>query len=95
MLEGRQSQLVLPRASIRERRFAMADCEGLPRCPFFNDTMHNMPAAANLLQKRLCQGDTTRCARHMVLMAKGREKVPADLAPHQVDRAEARIGPKG
>ena len=70
----------------------MADCECLPRCPFFNDNMQNMPAAANLLKKRLCRGDNSQCARHMVLEAKGKEKVPADLTPNQVERAQALIG---
>ncbi len=69
----------------------MADCECLPKCLFFNDKMHNMPAAANLLKKRLCQGDNSRCARHMVLVALGREKVPPDLSPNQVDRAQILI----
>jgi hypothetical protein len=53
--------------------------------------MQNMPAAANLLKKRLCQGDNSRCARHMVLTALGREKVPPDLSPNQLDRAAALI----
>ncbi|MGD9609404.1 MAG: hypothetical protein AB7U59_08355 [Desulfovibrionaceae bacterium] len=69
----------------------MADCECLPKCLFFNDKMQNMPAAANLLKKRLCQGDNSRCARHMVLTALGREKVPPDLSPNQLDRAAALI----
>ena len=73
----------------------MADCECLPRCLFFNDKMQNMPAAANLLKKRLCQGDNTRCARHMVLMAKDRDKVPPDLTPNQVDRAATIIASGG
>jgi len=70
---------------------AMAECECLPRCVFFNDKMQNMPAAAGLLKKRLCQGDNSHCARHMVLMALGKEKVPADLSPNQVDQAQALI----
>jgi len=65
----------------------MADCECLPGCVFFNDKMQNMPAAANLLKKRLCRGDNAKCARHMVLSALGRAKVPPDLSPNQVDRA--------
>ena len=73
----------------------MADCECLPRCPFFNDNMQNMPAAANLLKKRLCRGDNRQCARHMVLMAKGKGNVPADLTPNQVDRAKTIIEDKG
>ena len=73
----------------------MADCECLPGCLFFNDKMQNMPAAAKLLKSRLCRGDNARCARHMVVAALGREKVPADLSPNQVDRAEAIIAGRG
>lgn len=69
----------------------MADCECLAGCVFFNDKMQNMPAATNLLKKRLCRGDNTKCARHMVLVARGRANVPADLSPNQVDRAESII----
>ena len=72
----------------------MADCECLPRCAFFNDKMQNMPAAG-LLQKRPCQGDNTNCARHMVLLAKERDKVPPDLTPNQVGRARECIASDG
>jgi len=65
----------------------MPDCKCLPKCPFFNDKMQNMPAAAGLLKKRLCQGDNSQCARFMVLTALGRDKVPPDLSPNQQDRA--------
>lgn len=69
----------------------MSDCKCLAKCLFFNDKMQNMPAAANLLKKRLCQGDNSQCARYMVLCALGREKVPSDLSPNQQDRARELI----
>lgn len=69
----------------------MPDCKCLPQCLFFNDKMQNMPASAGLLKKRLCQGDNSQCARYMVLLALGREKVPMDLSPNQVDRARGLI----
>ena len=65
----------------------MPDCECLSRCPFFNDKMKSKPGSAALLKKRLCQGDNSDCARHIVLCALGREAVPADLWPNAVDRA--------
>ncbi len=65
----------------------MADCVCLPRCPFFNDRMGEMPATAQLMKKRYCQGDQTRCARHMVFEKLGSQMVPLDLYPTQIERA--------
>ena len=66
----------------------MAECECLPACLFFNDKMANMPTIAEMMKDELCRGDNTQCARHMVFLALGREKVPADLWPRQVDEAK-------
>ena len=73
----------------------MADCECLAGCMFFNDKMQTMPAAANLLKKRLCQVNNANCARHMVLIALGKQNVPADLSPNQTERATTLIAGKG
>ncbi|MBN1617463.1 MAG: hypothetical protein JW875_09160 [Spirochaetales bacterium] len=64
----------------------MAECECLPKCPFFNDRMADKPATAGLLKKQYCLGDNTECARHQVKVAAGAEAVPADLYPAQVSR---------
>jgi len=66
----------------------MKECEYLDTCIFFNDKMVNMPAISNVYKKKYCKGDHSVCARYMVLKALGREKVPADLFPNQVDHAE-------
>ncbi len=66
----------------------MADCVCLSRCPFFNDRMGQMPATADLMKKRYCLGDQTQCARYMVFSKLGAEKVPLDLYPTQVERAQ-------
>ena len=66
----------------------MADCSCLPKCPFFNDKMPDMPAAAEQIKKRYCKGDNSECARFMVFSKLGREKVPGDLFPRHVDRAK-------
>ncbi len=73
----------------------MADCVCLPRCPFFNDRMAQMPATAELLKKRYCLGDQGQCARHMVFSKFGSEKVPTDLYPTQVERAQQLLALKG
>lgn len=66
----------------------MAECEKLSACPFFNDKMDNMPAISDMLKKKYCLGDKTKCARYMVASALGKEKVPSDLYPNMIDRAK-------
>ena len=72
----------------------MADCECLPRCPFFNDKMAKMPTIAGFFKQKLCKGDFAQCARYRVFKGKGRESVPTDLYPDQVERAEALLAGK-
>jgi hypothetical protein len=70
----------------------MADCEMLAKCIFFNDKMANMPAMAEMLKKKYCRGDNSACARYVVCKSLGREKVPGDLTPSQLDRAQKLMG---
>ena len=72
----------------------MADCEILNTCPFFNDQMSEMPAMSNIIKKRYCRGSNTLCARHMVFRVIGRDQIPADLYPSQVERADKILGRK-
>lgn len=65
----------------------MAVCEILPTCIFFNEKMQNMPGTTAFFKVKYCQGDNTNCARYMVLKSCGRENVPVDLFPNQVERA--------
>lgn len=67
----------------------MAECEILVKCPFFNDNMPDMPEHADLFKGLYCKGNNQMCARYMIYRALGREAVPADLFPHQGDRAGA------
>ena len=64
-------------------------CVCLEQCPFFNDRMKNMPTTASVLKQRLCMSGWQACARHMVFEVLGREAVPSDLYPDEVDRARA------
>lgn len=66
----------------------MAECECLPKCPFFNDRMADKPATASMIKKQYCLGDNTGCARHQVKVVAGAEAVPSDLYPVQVDRVQ-------
>lgn len=69
----------------------MATCELLAGCIFFNDKMSNLAAAATFLKDRYCTGDNRDCARYLVFKAFGREKVPRDLFPNDIDRANTLI----
>ena len=74
----------------------MADCECIQGCPFFNGQMAvSMPAIVESLKKRLCQGDNTNCARHMIARTIGKEHVPDDLIPNQIDRAKEILAKAG
>lgn len=71
----------------------MADCELLGTCIFFNDKMATMPGITNLMKSRYCRGDNSQCARYMIFQRLGRDSVPGDLAPNDVERAKKIIYP--
>lgn len=56
----------------------MRECEFINGCPFFND---KMPGTTALLKQQFCRNNVDGCARYMVRMAIGKEKVPSDLLP--------------
>lgn len=64
----------------------MADCPLVSGCPFFNDKMANMPSMAEMYKKKYCKSDFDNCARWVVCQKKGKEKVPGDLFPNQMER---------
>jgi hypothetical protein len=66
----------------------MADCECIGGCPFFNDKMANMPTMANILKSQYCKSNFSGCARYMIRQKFGKEKVPADLFPNQLEVAK-------
>ncbi|WAM33035.1 hypothetical protein [Caldicellulosiruptor morganii] len=69
----------------------MSECPNLKTCPFFNDKMSNMPAIANIYKRRYCLGEgvgNEGCARWIVYSKLGKEYIPADLFPNQIERAE-------
>jgi hypothetical protein len=65
----------------------MADCECLEGCPFFNDRMAHKPATSEMFKKAYCRGSNIQCARYIVFSTLGKEAVPIDLFPNQIDRA--------
>jgi hypothetical protein len=65
------------------------ECENLKTCPFFNDRMEDMPTLAGLMKKQYCLSDNyTNCARYMVFKKLGKERVPSDMFPNQLERAQ-------
>lgn len=45
----------------------MAECERISSCDYFNDTLKDLPATANLFKRRFCQGGREQCARQEVM----------------------------
>jgi hypothetical protein len=70
-----------------QQETAMAQCEKLEKCPFFNDQLSGMQSVANLMKDQFCFGDKSRCARYLVSTAG--LPVPADLFPAEYERAVA------
>lgn len=70
----------------------MPDCELIVNCAFFNDEMADMPSMSSIIKDRYCKGSNVMCARHMVYRVRGRDEVPADLYPSQVERADEILG---
>jgi len=66
----------------------MADCELLSKCLFFNDQLANMPDMADLMKDKYCRGDNSTCARNKVFSALGTDKVPRDLYPRDIKKAD-------
>ncbi len=76
-------------------RRLVAECELLRQCIFYNDRMKSLGHPTEELKKRFCLGEYRGCARHIVYKALGREKVPLDMYPEQLARAEALINLHG
>lgn len=70
----------------------MSECEFLQACPFFNDKLKDLPGLTKLYKSTYCLGaEKENCARYIVRNALGKEKVPPDLYPNQLDRAQQLI----
>jgi hypothetical protein len=70
-------------------------CVCLERCPFFNDRMKDSEGLGRIYKSRYCLGDYTACARYIVFLKLGRERVPPDLYPNMNDRASAVLAEAG
>jgi hypothetical protein len=69
----------------------MGNCEQLPTCAFYNEKLKDLPGLSEGLKRLYCWNETPNCARFMVLKAIGREKIPLDLFPNELERAKTII----
>ena len=66
----------------------MENCKLLQRSAFFNDKMSIERGVGALYKKNYCEGDFNKCARYIVAITIGREKVPTNLYPNMFDQAK-------
>jgi len=66
----------------------MSECVYVSQCTFLDERMSRMPAMAELLRHHYCAGEPAGCARFKVADEFGRDAVPSDLFPNQMDVAE-------
>ena len=66
----------------------MAECELIGTCIFFNDKMADMPSMASMMKNVYCKDKYETCARFQIVKTIGRGKVPGDLFPNQLDKAQ-------
>jgi hypothetical protein len=64
------------------------ECEFIEKCPFYNEKMQNMPFTASRMKDKYCLRDKTICARYQIFSKLGREKVPIDLFPFQIEMVQ-------
>ncbi len=69
----------------------MSECPLLEACPFFAANLTDMPTTAEAMKQRFCHGAYEGCARYQVRHAVGKEAVPLNLYPDDLDRAQAII----
>lgn len=66
-------------------------CALTETCIFFNDKMAKMPSMATMYKGRYCAEDFESCARYQVFAAVGRENVPKDMYPNELERVAPAI----
>jgi UTP-glucose-1-phosphate uridylyltransferase len=66
----------------------MNKCPVLEQCRFFNNVLENMPAISESLMEQYCLGDNTECARFFIFDEIGKEHLPDDVFPHEMEKAK-------
>lgn len=64
----------------------MSVCVYLDTCPFFKDGPGYSPELHESMKQRYCLGDSSDCARLLVMECVPRPDIPEDLLPTDIDR---------
>ncbi|MCM0082146.1 hypothetical protein L4X63_11140 [Geomonas sp. Red32] len=73
------------RAGRRQSEDNAITCELLECCQFFNDSMKDLPKAAEYIRSKLCRGDFPSCPRYRIFKAHHGQDFPPHLSPMDVD----------
>ncbi|RKX83558.1 MAG: hypothetical protein DRP58_08550 [Spirochaetes bacterium] len=65
----------------------MQECELIENCEFYNGQLKGNKEQIEAMKEKYCKVNNLNCARYMIFMALGKEKMPNELFPHQKDRA--------
>ncbi len=66
----------------------MYRCTHTVTCPFFSAAVGYSPGLFEAMRDRYCLGDNSDCARFLAIEAVGRDRVPDELLPSDVDALE-------
>jgi hypothetical protein len=61
-------------------------CNLVEKCEFFNDRLKDMPAMSEVLKERFCMREHKACARYLVFLEVGRDKIPENLFPNNIEK---------
>ncbi len=73
----------------------METCEFLDSCPFYLGTIVVKEADTETLKDEYCRKSPLRCARHMIAVSLGEDKIPEDLYPDEKMKAYEIIAGSG
>lgn len=65
----------------------MGECEFINTCPFFNDELEGRETDIEKLKNDYCRTNSLHCARYIVAITLGKERMPPNLYPDEKDRA--------
>ena len=65
----------------------MAECEFIDACPFFKGELSGKEVDIEKFKNDYCRTNSLHCARYIVAITLGKEKMPPDLYPHEKQRA--------
>ncbi len=69
----------------------MSKCEFLTECSFFSDQMAKKSNYVDIVKQNYCKTSPSGCARYLVGIKLGIDKVPSDLWPNDMETAKRLI----